>query len=80
MASRPVSPLLAAQIKARSVAGLTMLIMDAVQVAALREYQVRRHITQTGELVQGLMPETRFSTWIISNKLTIPGAIRQVML
>lgn len=41
------------------LAGLTLLIMIAVLVAALLEYQVRRRIAQTGRLIQGLRPERR---------------------
>ena len=43
----------------RRLAGLTLLIMIAVLVAGLLEYQVRQHIAHTGELVRGLMPENR---------------------
>lgn len=41
------------------LAGLTLLIMLAVLVAALIEHQVRRWIARTGELLHGLMPEGR---------------------
>lgn len=41
------------------LAGLTLLIMLAVLVAALVEHQVRRWIARTGELLHGLMPEGR---------------------
>ena len=41
------------------LAGLTLLIMLAVLVAALLEQQVRRWIARTGELLHGLMPEGR---------------------
>lgn len=41
------------------LAGLTLLIMLAVLVAALVEHQVRRWIARTGELLHGLMPEER---------------------
>jgi transposase len=43
----------------KRLAGLTLLIMIAVLVAALLEYQVRRWIARTGRLVEGLMPERR---------------------
>jgi transposase len=41
------------------LAGLTLLIMLAVLVAALVEHQVRRWIARTGQLLHGLMPEGR---------------------
>ena len=41
------------------LAGLTLLIMLAVLVAALVEHQVRRWIARTGEGLHGLMPEGR---------------------
>ena len=41
------------------LAGLTLLIMIAVLVAALLEHQVRRRIANTGQLVRGLRPEGR---------------------
>lgn len=41
------------------LAGLTLLIMVAVLVAALVEYQVRRRIAKTGRLLRGLRPEGR---------------------
>lgn len=41
------------------LAGLTLLIMLAVLVAALLEHQVRRWIARSGELLRGLMPEGR---------------------
>jgi transposase len=41
------------------LAGLTLLIMLAVLVAALVEHQVRRWIARTSELLHGLMPEGR---------------------
>jgi transposase len=41
------------------LAGLTLLIMIAVLVAALLEQQVRRWIAKTGRLVRGLRPEGR---------------------
>lgn len=53
----------------RRLAGLTLLIMIAVLVAALLEYQVRRHIAQTGELVRGLMPENRDNPYPTAKKL-----------
>lgn len=53
----------------RRLAGLTLLIMIAVLVAALLEYQVRNHIAQTGELVRGLMPENRDSPYPTAKKL-----------
>jgi transposase len=43
----------------KRLAGLTLLIMIAVLVAALLEHQVRRWIAKTGNLVQGLRPEGR---------------------
>ncbi len=53
----------------RRLTGLTLLIMIAVLVAGLLEYQVRRHITQTGELVRGLMPENRDNPYPTAKKL-----------
>jgi hypothetical protein len=41
------------------LAGLTLLIMLAVLVAALVEHQVRQWIARTGERLHGLMPEGR---------------------
>lgn len=41
------------------LAGLTLLIMVAVLLAALVEHQVRAWIARTGELLHGLMPEGR---------------------
>ncbi len=41
------------------IAGLTLLIMIAVLVATLLEHAVRRWIAQTGEQLNGLMPERR---------------------
>lgn len=43
----------------KRLAGLTLLIMIAVLVAALLEHQVRRWIAKTGRLVRGLRPERR---------------------
>lgn len=43
----------------KRLAGLTLLIMIAVLIAALLEQQVRRWIAKTGSLVRGLMPERR---------------------
>lgn len=43
----------------KRLAGLTLLIMIAVLVAALLEHQVRRWIAKTGQLLHGLMPEKR---------------------
>jgi transposase len=43
----------------KRLAGLTLLIMIAVLVAALLEHQVRRWIANTGRLVRGLRPEGR---------------------
>lgn len=43
----------------RRIAGLTLLIMLAVLLAALVEHQVRAWIERTGNLVHGLMPDTR---------------------
>lgn len=53
----------------RRLAGLTLLIMIAVLVAGLLEYQIRRHIAQTGELVRGLMPENRDNPYPTAKKL-----------
>jgi hypothetical protein len=41
------------------LAGLTLLIMLAVLVAALLECQVRQWLARTGTLLQGLLPEGR---------------------
>lgn len=43
----------------KRLAGLLLLIMVAVLVAALLEHQVRRWIAKTGKLLTGLMPEGR---------------------
>lgn len=43
----------------RRIAGLTLLIMLAVLLAALVEHQVRAWIARTGDLVSGLMPDKR---------------------
>jgi transposase len=43
----------------KRLAGLLVLIMVAVLVAALLEHQVRRWIAKTGRLLKGLMPEGR---------------------
>ena len=43
----------------KRLAGLTLLIMVATLVSALLEYQVRRWIAKTGQLVKGLRPEKR---------------------
>jgi transposase len=43
----------------KRLAGLTLLIMIAVLVAALLEHQVRHWIATTGRLVEGLRPEGR---------------------
>ena len=43
----------------KRLAGLTLLIMIAVLVAALLEHQVRRWIAKTGQQLRGLMPEGR---------------------
>ena len=43
----------------RRIAGLTLLIMIAVLLASLLEFQVRRHLAQTGDLIHGLMSEKR---------------------
>jgi transposase len=53
----------------RRLAGLTLLIMIAVLVAGLLEYQVRRHVAQTGELVRGLMPENRDNPYPTAKKM-----------
>ncbi len=47
----------------RRLAGLTLLIMIAVLVAALLEHQVRHWIQDTGQLVRGLMPERRDNSY-----------------
>jgi hypothetical protein len=41
------------------IAGLTLLIMIAVLVATLLEQAVRRWIAETGQVLEGLMPERR---------------------
>jgi transposase len=51
------------------LAGLTLLIMMAVLIASLIEYQVRHHIAQTGELINGLMPEKRDNPFPTAKKL-----------
>ncbi|MCP5086788.1 MAG: IS1634 family transposase [Rhodobacteraceae bacterium] len=51
------------------LAGLTLLIMIAVLLAGLIEYQVRRHIAQTGALLTGLMPEKRDNPFPTAKKL-----------
>lgn len=43
----------------KRLAGLTLLVMIAVLIAALLEQQVRRWIAKTRSVVQGLMPEGR---------------------
>lgn len=43
----------------KRLAGLLLLIMVAVLVAALLEHQVRRWLAKTGRLLKGLMPEGR---------------------
>jgi transposase len=43
----------------KRIAGLTLLIMLAVVIAALLEQQVRQWIAHTGQQLQGLMPEGR---------------------
>lgn len=48
---------------------MTLLIMITVLVAALLEYQVRRHIAQTGELVRGLMPENHDNPYPTAKKM-----------
>lgn len=53
----------------RRLAGLTLLIMIAVLVAALLEYQIRRQIAQTGQLLKGLMPEHRDNPYPTAKKL-----------
>jgi transposase len=53
----------------RRLAGLTLLIMIAVLVAALLEYQVRRQIAQTGQLLNGLMPEHRDNPYPTAAKM-----------
>ena len=53
----------------RRLAGLTLLIMIAVLMAGLLEYQVRRHVALTGELVRGLMPENRDNPYPTAKKI-----------
>lgn len=53
----------------RRLAGLTLLIMIAVLVAALLEYQIRRQIAQTGQLLNGLMPENRDNPYPTAKKM-----------
>lgn len=53
----------------KRLAGLTLLIMIAVLVAGLLEYQVRRYIAETGQLVRGLMPERRDNPYPTAEKL-----------
>jgi transposase len=53
----------------RRLAGLTLLIMIAVLVAALLEYQIRRQLAQTGQLLNGLMPENRDNPYPTAAKL-----------
>lgn len=51
------------------LAGLTLLIMIAVLIAGLLEYQVRQHVAQTGQLVRGLLPENRDNPYPTAKKL-----------
>ena len=51
------------------IAGLTLLIMIAVLMASLLEFQVRRHLAQTGDLLHGLMPENRDTPFPTAAKL-----------
>lgn len=53
----------------KRLAGLTLLIMIAVLLAGLVEYQTRRHIEKTGELIEGLMPEKRDNPHPTAKKL-----------
>jgi transposase len=53
----------------RRLTGLTLLIMVAVLMAGLLEYQVRRHVAQTGELLRGLMPENRDNPYPTAKKM-----------
>jgi transposase len=53
----------------RRLAGLTLLIMIAVLVAALLEYHIRRQIAQTGRLLSGLMPENRDNPYPTAAKM-----------
>lgn len=53
----------------RRLVGLTLLIMIAVLVAALLEYQVRRQIAQTDRLLDGLMPEKRDNPYPTAKKM-----------
>ena len=53
----------------RRLAGLTLLIMIAVLVAALLENQIRRQIAHTGRLLSGLMPENRDNPYPTAAKM-----------
>lgn len=53
----------------RRIAGLTLLIMIAVFLAALLEFHVRRHLDATGQLIHGLMPENRDTPFPTATKL-----------
>ncbi len=53
----------------RRIAGLTLLIMIAVLLASLLEFQVRRHLAATGQLIHGLMPENRDNPFPSATKL-----------
>lgn len=53
----------------RRIAGLTLLIMIAVLLASLLEFQVRRHLAATGQLIHGLMPEKRDNPFPTATKL-----------
>jgi len=53
----------------KRLAGLTLLIMIAVLVAGLLEYQVRRQIAETGQLLTGLMPEKRDNPYPTAKKM-----------
>lgn len=53
----------------KRLAGLTLLIMIAVLVARLLEYQVRRQIAETGQWLNGLMPEKRDNPYPTAKKM-----------
>ena len=51
------------------IAGLTLLIMLAVLIAGLIEYQVRQKIAHNKKLLNGLMPENRDNPYPTAEKL-----------
>jgi transposase len=53
----------------KRLAGLTLLIMIAVLLAGLLEYQVRRQIAATGQWLNGLMPEKRDNPYPTAKKM-----------